>query len=238
MIKANKAKVQKKDAKKTVKKDLEKSLTQEFLEVVKRLGHDAVHVAADISKASKLFAKKLTKAIATPKDTSKKKPEVKSIKEEIPKGVLKARKALKKASKTSNPIIQSVKVSPILSEEKAASAIKPKVSQEGSESKSLPKSNKEEPKPTKAVAVTKTSAPSPAKSVSETKSKTPRVQTTTGNKKLSTTDTALLREKAEDNISPVAKSKANVASARSKETPVVKKAVVKGSSKDISTKEK
>jgi Txe/YoeB family toxin of Txe-Axe toxin-antitoxin module len=79
MMKANKAKVQKKAAKKVVKKELEKSLAEKFLEVVKNLGHDAEHIAGDISKASKTLAKKLSRNITAAKEVIVTKIETKPL---------------------------------------------------------------------------------------------------------------------------------------------------------------
>ena len=118
-MKANKSKVQKKDTKKTVKTELEKSLTSKFLEAVKHLGHDAERIAKDIEIAGKFVAKKIAKKLKGKKIAIENSIDGKTLK----KGAIEVKKVVEKAVSQGKPVVQSVKVVAIATEEKVAKAI-------------------------------------------------------------------------------------------------------------------
>jgi hypothetical protein len=146
-MKTNKPKVQKKLAKKAGKKELVKTLTEKFLELMKELGQDAEKIGVDIKKVGSTAVKKLSakfsidaaakkgiinhvkpnkKANANDKIVTKKaavndvKPNKKSA---AVKAEKKIEKVVKRAVTKAIPVAQSVKVVPIVTEEKVANAI-------------------------------------------------------------------------------------------------------------------
>jgi membrane glycosyltransferase len=146
-MKTNKPKVHKKDAKKAGKKELSKTLTDRFLQLMKEMGQEAEKSGVDIIKVGLSAIKKLSaklsvgkpakkkvvlqekqakkavindlktmkKAVAGEAKVAKKKPEI--ARETITENTVK--KAVTKA----RPAAQSVKVTPILSEENAVKAL-------------------------------------------------------------------------------------------------------------------
>ena len=133
-MKANKPKAQKKDAKKVAKKELERSLTSKILEVVKHFGQDAERVGKDVELVSKFLVKKLSKKFKDVKsamETSVDESPIPAIVEEkvaaVKKSTVKvsktAKKVVEQASKKAKPVVQSVKMAAIATEEKAAEAI-------------------------------------------------------------------------------------------------------------------
>jgi molybdenum-dependent DNA-binding transcriptional regulator ModE len=133
-MKANKPKAPKKDAKKAAKKEFEKSLSSKIFEVVKHFGQDAEKVAKDIELVSKFLAKKLTKSYKEVKSVVEAKieeattnPAVEKKTADAKKGAVKvskvAQKVVEKAVKNAKPVVQSVKMAAIATEEKAAKAI-------------------------------------------------------------------------------------------------------------------
>lgn len=139
-MKTNKPKVQKKLAKKAVKKELEKTLTEKFLEVINQLGHEAENLGIDIGKIGKKVVKNISNKFSEVKEVvinnniEKSPAKEHTLKKQIVKktphkkaalsiGIKEAEKTVKKAVAQVKPVVQSVKVAPIVTEEKVASAI-------------------------------------------------------------------------------------------------------------------
>ena len=139
-MKTDNPKVQKKVAKKAAKKELELNLTQKFFEAITHLGHDAEKIGADVAKAAKSVAAKLSKKFTEATQKTEKKAakvklveknafeKTKDIKMTTVKGAKKAQKEVEKAVAKAKPVVNSIKVAPIATEEKAADLIAPKPS--------------------------------------------------------------------------------------------------------------
>jgi predicted house-cleaning noncanonical NTP pyrophosphatase (MazG superfamily) len=133
-MKTNKPKAQKKDARKAAKKEFETSLSSKIFEAVKHFGQDAEKFAKDIELVSKFLAKKLSKkfeeakadAVTKVGDVASK-PTVKEPIAAVKKSAVKvsktAKKAVETAVKKAKPVVNSVKVAAIGTEEKAAQVI-------------------------------------------------------------------------------------------------------------------
>ncbi len=116
-MKTNQPKVQKKVAKKAAKKEMAKTLTERFLETMNQLGVEAEKVGVNISSIGHAVVKKLNDKFVGEKAIKK------SAAAKNAKGADKKIKELKKAATKARPTTQSVKVIPIVTEEKVASAI-------------------------------------------------------------------------------------------------------------------
>jgi hypothetical protein len=134
-MKTNKTVAKNKDSKKAAKKELQQNLSDKFFEAVKSLGHDAEKIGEDLMLVSKFVAKKLSRKV-----TAGKKAAIKKVAEVLPdksvvnkkeadvkmvavKGVKKAQKVVKKATASVKPVVNSVKVTAVASEEKLIQAI-------------------------------------------------------------------------------------------------------------------
>lgn len=134
-MKSNKTAGKNKDPQKAAKKELQQNLSDKFFEAVKSLGHDAEKIGGDLMLVSKFVAKKLSKKISGGKKEGVKKvaellPEKPSANKKdgsakkVPvKGVKKAQKVVQKASANIKPVVNSVKVAAIASEDKLKEAI-------------------------------------------------------------------------------------------------------------------
>jgi hypothetical protein len=113
-MKTDKPKVQKKVAKKAAKKEIAKSLTDRFMEHMTELGHEAEKIGVDIKKVGLSVVKKLTGKFSNDKSGKN---------GTVAKKDKKIQKVVKKAVVKARPVAQSVKVIPIVTEEKVADAI-------------------------------------------------------------------------------------------------------------------
>jgi len=133
-MKTNKPKAQKKGAKKAAKKEFENTLSSKIFEAVKHFGQDAEKFAKDIELVSKFLAKKLSKKfeeakgdVVTKVEDLAAKPAVEERISAVKKSAVKvsktAKKAVETAVKKAKPVVNSVKVAAIGTEEKAAQVI-------------------------------------------------------------------------------------------------------------------
>ncbi len=121
-MKTNQPKVQKNVAKKAAKKEMAKTLTVRFLETMSQLGEEAEKLGVNISSIGHSVVKKLSDKFAGEK-ALKKSAAAKGV-----KGDKKKVKGLKKTAAKAQRTTQSVKVIPIVTEEKVANAIQKRAS--------------------------------------------------------------------------------------------------------------